>query len=1002
MKKNFKKWLCVVLAVALLASTLPLIAGALAPSGGSTDSAQSSGQAPLKVEIKSNKDKYTLLGKMEFTATITNTSSSTVENISAQALLGSSLRPLKNGSQFAVTKDSLAPGASFSFTYYADLNGLKSLDNLLLPFFWISSLFHGGKADIGNGNGGADYIEASKAVRLVSLFSGQYDASTRVRVWFGENEFHRQVREQLKLDAELKILTSSNNYLALSEAEKKNTMEAILIRYAEEGTIQKDSIRYNASTKSFEYTYTTGGLAGWGVVKDPHGHSKKSSENSSVNSNERLSSQSLSSQSALNAVIMFAYYLWSPDDDAVWAHNRMYELSNELESSGVSTTLFTSPTVEDFKTALQRKDLIIIAVHGNRRTIDGVDYSTLCLLEDATEEKIEEKYKADIDEKRILVKEGKFEILPKFFSDYYKNNLLDNSMVFLWSCCSFGLGELLDYKLARSFEGTATVVGFKNPASMDYAFDFLDTLVNNLLDKKTTGEAFDSAEDLWGANDVIYSIRYPISYTPDTTNPGTPYMEGKTDKKLINTNTFATITGTVVEQGTNAPLPGVLVQATKTGSTAVEDLATTSASGGFILMVEPNTTYNLKFTKAGYEEKMLSNVSIGSALALGDVAMALSTNIFATITGTVIEQGTNAPLSGVLVQATKTGSTTVEDLATTSASGGFILMVEPNTTYNLKFTKAGYQEQSLTNVNVGSALALGDVVIVSSGSSGFAGGTGTEQDPYLIATPAQLNNVRNDFTAHYKLINDIDLAEWGNWEPIVSFGGVFDGDGYTIRNMTVNESSYQYAGLFGYVGGTYIYAYIRNVGVVNSIVNITGRTAYAGGIAGYVLNGSIDNCYYTGEVKANTANGPAFAGGIVGSGDLSRTGVWISNSYNTGTVSAISASSNAWAGGIIGSTSKYITNCYNIGRVNATSNVIAGSGGISGGYCLDIINSYYINNIGNAVGNGTGDVTFTNVLALTETQMKQQASFVGFDFSTVWAISPTINNGYPYLRGMQP
>ena len=205
MKKNFKKWLCVVLAVALLASSLPLIAGALAPSGGSTENAPSSGQAPLKVEIRSNKDKYILLGKMEFTATITNTSSSMVENISAQALLESSLRPLANGSQFTATKANLAPNESFSFKYYADLNGLKGLDNLLLPFFWISSLFHGGKADIGNDSGGADFIEASKAVGLVSLFAGQYDASTRVRVWYilgnnGEEEiYHSPIIEENKV-----------------------------------------------------------------------------------------------------------------------------------------------------------------------------------------------------------------------------------------------------------------------------------------------------------------------------------------------------------------------------------------------------------------------------------------------------------------------------------------------------------------------------------------------------------------------------------------------------------------------------------------------------------------------------------------------------------------------------------------------------------------------------------------------------------------------------------
>ena len=188
MGKKIKKWLCVALAVLVILPTLPLLAGAIAPSaGGTVQGASSTGQAPLKVEIKSDKDRYTLLGKMEFTATITNTSDSTVEDISAQALLGASLRPLANGSQFTATRASLAPNESFSFTYYADLNGLKSLDNLLLPVFWVSSFLHGGKAEMGNGNGGNDYIEASKTVELVSLFNGKYDVSTAVRVWYGDS-----------------------------------------------------------------------------------------------------------------------------------------------------------------------------------------------------------------------------------------------------------------------------------------------------------------------------------------------------------------------------------------------------------------------------------------------------------------------------------------------------------------------------------------------------------------------------------------------------------------------------------------------------------------------------------------------------------------------------------------------------------------------------------------------------------------------------------------------
>ena len=186
----------------------------------------------------------------------------------------------------------------------------------------------------------------------------------------------------------------------------------------------------------------------------------------------------------------------------------------------------------------------------------------------------------------------------------------------------------------------------------------------------------------------------------------------KDDKPI--TGEFAGITGKVMEQGTNAPLSGVLVQATKAGSTSIMDSATTNASGGFGLIVEPNASYNFKFTKAGYSEQTLSNVSVGKGIALPNVVMVPSvvSPSKSTITGKIIEQGTNAPLSGVQVEAFKTGSPTLVASATTNANGQYSLTVDRNATYNLRFRKAGYDEQTLTNINVvDSTIALPNVAV---------------------------------------------------------------------------------------------------------------------------------------------------------------------------------------------------------------------------------------------------------------------------------------------------
>ncbi len=65
----------------------------------------------------------------------------------------------------------------------------------------------------------------------------------------------------------------------------------------------------------------------------------------------------------------------------------------------------------------------------------------------------------------------------------------------------------------------------------------------------------------------------------------------------------------------------------------------------------------------------------------------------------------------------------------------------------------------------------------------FEGGRGTQDDPYLIATPKQLDGVRNNRDKHFKQIADIDLSGYSSgegWQPIgfsaYPFSGTFNGN----------------------------------------------------------------------------------------------------------------------------------------------------------------------------------------------------------------------------------
>ena len=311
---------------------------------------------------------------------------------------------------------------------------------------------------------------------------------------------------------------------------------------------------------------------------------------------------------------------------------------------------------------------------------------------------------------------------------------------------------------------------------------------------------------------------------------------------------------------------------------------------------------------------------------------------------------------------------------------------------------------------------------------GFFDGIGTKEDPYLISTKAHLNNVRNHLDAHFKMVADIvfteaDFAEGGEfyndgqgWEPIggngsTTFTGVFDGDEHTITGLYCNRSGdgVQCAGLFGYNKGI-----IHNLGIedgdISSKTLSSDTSSYAGGIAGYNdNNGTINDCYNTGSTSASS-DYYAYAGGIAGYNDNDGT---ISNCYNIGSVSA---SSNA--GGILGNNSGTISNCYNVGDVSKSYDAggIAGSnsgtisncynigdvsksyyvGGIAGRNYKTITNCYYLDNILKGVGNGT-DTT----IKCTVEQMKQQSTFIGFDFDTVWEIDGYYSYPYPQLKNNQ-
>ena len=255
--------------------------------------------------------------------------------------------------------------------------------------------------------------------------------------------------------------------------------------------------------------------------------------------------------------------------------------------------------------------------------------------------------------------------------------------------------------------------------------------------------------------------------------------------------------------------------------------------------------------------------------------------------------------------------------------------------------------------------------------SGFAGGSGTEEDPYQVANAKQLNNVRNHLNKHFIQTAAIDLgvAPWNTgygWFSIGqyysgSFSGSYNGDNYYIYGLTINSAPETgWAGLFGDVNES---AKLSNIALMN--VKISGES-YVGALVSS-NQGNIDSCYVTGSIKgkkdvgglvgynygtiersystAAVTGGFGFTGGLVGLNriegiikncDASGHVIGVDNvgglvGLNYGTLdnnfSKGSVTGNEFVGGLVGDNIGNINGCYATGAVTGTSNHIGGLAG---------------------------------------------------------------------------
>ena len=181
------------------------------------------------------------------------------------------------------------------------------------------------------------------------------------------------------------------------------------------------------------------------------------------------------------------------------------------------------------------------------------------------------------------------------------------------------------------------------------------------------------------------------------------------------------------------------------------------------------------------------------------------------------------------------------------------------------------------------------------------------------------------------------------WTPVgtytAPFVGVFNGNGYSIKNLSVvydtqdtGESMgfyYTYGGLFGVTEGAEIKDIkFENVNI-ECLSTVEYRIVYAGAVAGMMNNSKLSNCTVSGTINAKSFRFVSSAGALAGYTKHTK----ITNCSSNASVTVQESSNRAEAGGLIGYSAieTIITDCYSEGSVSAYSNIgIAYSGGLIG------------------------------------------------------------------------
>ena len=962
--KGIKKTLCLLLSLVMILS-MGVPAFALEKSTSEAQANTTSSETSLfSIELSTDKGSYSATGIAKITAKVTNTSGKDIKNVCAEAVFGELAPCKKKSSQTTAEAETLKDGESLEFTYSATINkNAKKLNIIEKIILFFVRLFNGGYSAKDNGfDNGREFVESSNDIKF-----GKRWARNTVKVWFGvsgetpdnpptQDKLYEELIKDVDIDeiyeydeSDISIDETTgigyiNNIITIMFEEECSDSDKAKIINSINGKIIGGNKTYNELYIKIEKS-TCEELD---IICDK------------LNENDNI----------------YAYYSEVFENISNAVPNDPYASQSEIEESD------DEPCVKwDGKYAPRNWGLIAINAPDSWNYNNYFSNIKIGVIDDGFNVN-----HIDLDIKTISKKNSKNEHgthVAGIIGATANNTKGITGIV--WNKTLYGYdAEQYNKKSGRDiytddeiYNGLEKLVK-KGCKVINCSFGLSQNLLdsNCNFDKKTINKRGKTASKKMA---TLLKKRYDFIVVQaagnGATNPkyvgqgSVGYNDAKLGVDAINNGYFASITkdNCYSRKISAEEIMSRIIIVTSAESNINDrskyNIAISANGGSQVDISAPGE--NIYSTVLSNEYSFLSGTSMAAPMVAGVASLVWSIN----------SDFTGAQVKDIVCKNVDYNTMVYDNLQSPNATGNFRMV-------NAKFAveeamRRTYGEESVTN---------------------FAGGDGSEENPYQVATPAQLNAVRYHLDKHFIQIADIDLSDWGEWKPIGKaisysaivggrpgpqyeenlFTGSYNGNSFLISNLKIIDSKisphYDCYGLFaGAEDGVF-----KNIKLTNVNININkSSTDYekiysdedieysisVGSIVGINSgdNASIINCSANGEITINNG-GDVFAGGIVGEGENNLYGC-----DSSVTINVNSKIDNAWlpttvyCGGIAGTncaSSALNGVCTNYGNISAKANYVSVGGIIGQGSaaenCVNFGNlssSYGCCNIGGIIGN---------------------------------------------------